>query len=237
MKGMILAAGFGTRLAPLTDTIPKALVDVGGRPMIVHAINALLRAGCTELVVNAHHHAEAVADHFRTHTCGVPVHVVHESDILGTGGGILHARAWLDGDEPFFVHNADIVTTADLAALHRTCTRSGALAALLVQPRATHRALCFDAGMHLLGKEVWRADGASYPDDALRMAFCGIHVISPRLFECAAFDGFADIFDVYRPLLAMGERIIGHVYDGPFHDLGSVEKIARYVAGINDSQL
>ena len=233
MTGMILAAGFGTRLAPLTDHVPKALVDAGGRPMIEHAIGALLRAGCTALVVNAHHHAEAVEDHFRTHDYGVPVHVVAEREILGTGGGILHARAWLDGDAPFFVHNADIVTDTDLAAAYRTCVETDALAALVVQRRPTSRALLFDDAMQLLGKEVWREEGEVFDADARRFGFCGIHVIAPRLFALARFEGFADVFDVYRPLLARGERIVGCAYEGPFHDLGSVEKIDRFARAIS----
>lgn len=225
---MILAAGYGTRLAPVTDTLPKALVPADGRPMICHAIDALVRAGCTGLIVNAHHHADQIERHFATTPVPVPVTVVREREILGTGGGILHARAWLDGDEPFFVHNADIVTDADLGVLFRSCVASDALATLLVQHRGTKRALLFDARMHLMGREAWFTGDPPPAGDVRRFAFCGIHVIAPRLFRLATFTGFADILDIYRPLIASGEPIVGIPHAGAFHDLGSIEKIRAF---------
>jgi NDP-sugar pyrophosphorylase family protein len=140
---------------------------------------------------------------------------------------VLHARTLLDGDEPFLLHNADIVTDADLRPLLRDC-EAGAFASLLVMRRDTRRALVFDAAMHLLGKQVWAEEGAEYPADAPRLAFCGVHAVSPAIFRCGYPEGFSDIFDIYRRALAQGARITGCVHDGLWSDLGSVEKIRAY---------
>jgi N-acetyl-alpha-D-muramate 1-phosphate uridylyltransferase len=229
VNGMILAAGFGTRLAPLTDALPKALVPVSGRPMIEHVIDALIDAGCTRIVVNCHHQAERMHEHFAHGSYDAEVILVDEVDILGTGGGILHARSLLDGEEPFLVHNADIVSGFDLRALLRTHTETGAIATLAIQRRPTSRAVLFDAVLRFLGKEAWSAEGITFPSDSQRYAFCGIHAISPDIFRIGFPDGYSDIFDVYRSALSQGKRINGLPFgEEPWHDLGSMEKIRAY---------
>ena len=228
VKAMILAAGFGTRLAPLTDALPKALIPVSGRPMIDHVIHALRAAGVSEIVVNAHHHADLVSEHFRRAEYGIGITVVVEEEILGTGGGILHARRFLDDGEAFLVHNADIVSTFDLEQLIRHHGESDAFATLAIQRRPTSRAVMFDGGLNFLGKEVWAGEGMTFPHDAGRYSFCGIHVISPAIFGLGIPEGFSDIFDVYRQALRSGKRILGLPCEGSCHDLGSVEKIRAF---------
>jgi N-acetyl-alpha-D-muramate 1-phosphate uridylyltransferase len=233
MKGMILAAGYGTRLAPLTDTLPKALVPVAGRPMILHAVDALRRAGCTELIVNAHHHAGRIEDYFSRHDTGLPVVVLGEREILGTGGGVINAAPLLDKEDQFLLYNSDIATDADLRLLvevHRNAASAGPapLATLLVNSRNTTRALLFDGGLRFLGKEAWTADGLAVPPDTLRLGFCGVHVVSGAIFRLGFPQGFSDIFDVYRAGMAQGHNLRGHVTDAYWTDLGSPERIEAH---------
>lgn len=241
MKGMILAAGFGTRLAPMTDTLPKALVPVGGRPMIAQAVDALRRAGCDTLVVNAYHFAGQVEEYFRRNDVGLPVHVIHEEEILGTGGGVLNAAPLLEKEEQFILYNADIATDADLRGLveaHRqtasdpgdagTAPLAAPLATLLVNRRETQRALLFDEGLRFIGKEVWTADGLAVPPDAMRLGFCGVHVVSGAIFRLGFPPGFSDIFDIYRAGIAQGHSLRGHLTDAYWTDLGSPERIEAH---------
>jgi NDP-sugar pyrophosphorylase family protein len=230
MRGMILAAGFGTRLGALTDQLPKPLVPVAGKPMIASAVEALKLAGCSDIIVNAHHHAEMIVAHFRETDYGVRICVSVESDILGTGGGIVHARALLD-DAPFFLlHNADIVTGANLAALVEEHRRHAPLATLLVHRRETKRAVLFDQGMRFLGKEVWREEGMEFPDDALRFNYCGVQMISREFFDLPLPSGFSDLFDCHRVALDAGYRIRGMATDAYWTDLGTQERIREHEA-------
>ncbi|MGN0052855.1 MAG: nucleotidyltransferase family protein [Bacteroides sp.] len=191
MKAMIFAAGLGTRLRPLTDRMPKALVPVAGKPMLERVILKLKEAGFTDLTVNIHHFGEQIVDFLEArHHFGVDIHISDERDLLlDTGGGIRKARPWLDGDEPFLVHNADIWSDVDLQALYRRHVQSQAEATLLVSRRQTSRYLLLDDDNCLQGwvnkqtHEVKPAD-IRYREGAFQeMAFGGIHVISPSLFR------------------------------------------------------
>ncbi len=188
MKGMIFAAGLGTRLRPLTDTRPKALVEVCGRPMLEHVILHMIDAGIDDIVVNVHHLAPMIKSFIEVNdSFGINIHLSDESDeLLDTGGGILKAREWLDGDEPFMVHNADIITDLDLRAMMRQHIESGADATLLVAQRDTSRYLLFDDAMKMHGWES-RKTGETIPADLdaamyQALAFGGVHVLSPAIF-------------------------------------------------------
>ncbi len=226
MKGMILAAGFGTRLGA-TD-VPKPLVPAAGRPMIFWALDAIRRAGCTEVVVNTHHRAEPLEAYLRGRDHGMRVHILRESEILGTGGGVLNAAGILDDGGSFLLHNADIHTTADLPSVIDAHRETDALATLLVNRRETRRALLFDQHMHLLGKEQWKEQGAVFPDDARRFGFCGIHVISSAVFRLGVPLGFSDIFDIYRTALEGGMTLQGYETDAYWTDLGTEERIRAF---------
>lgn len=188
MKALVFAAGLGTRLRPLTNDRPKALVEVGGVPMLERVLRRLIDAGCDDITVNIHHFGEKIIDflHRRDHS-GVTLRVSDErSLLLDTGGGILKARRWLDGPEPFLVHNADILTTLDLKAFVASHKESGALASLLVKSRETKRYFLFDNEMRLQG---WlnRGTGETRPPGVQltgcrELAFGGIHVVSPEIF-------------------------------------------------------
>ena len=233
MKGMILAAGYGTRLAGFEPDLPKPLVPAGGRPMIAWAIDALRAAGCSGIVVNLHHRARQLAAWLEEQDHGVPLTLVFEQDILGTGGGILNAAEQLSGEEPFLVYNADIYTATDLRSVIDMHRRREGLATLLVNQRETRRAVLFDGSDRFLGKESWFSDDTPLRPDTLRRGFCGVHVISPALFEMDAFPGFTDIFDVYRRCMNSGAVLYGHTSDAYWTDLGTPERIRIFESHVN----
>src|SRR5262245_21161131 len=134
MRAMVLGAGLGTRLRPLTDELPKPLVWVGDRPLLAHVLGHLVAAGVTEAVLNTHHHPEAFTPE-RVASLPLPIAVVHEPDLLGTAGGLANARPLL-GDGDVLVHNADILARADLGGLVGAHRAAGAEATLVVAPRA-----------------------------------------------------------------------------------------------------
>lgn len=191
MKAMIFAAGLGTRLKPLTDHMPKALVPVAGRPMLEHVILKLKAAGFNELVINIHHFGEQILDFLRANqNFGLTIHISDERDcLLNTGGGIRKAEPFFRGNEPFLVHNVDILSDTDLKALYEYHRQSGNDATLLASRRKTIRYLLFDDEKRLCGwinKDTLQTkpEGFAYnPEHHHEYAFSGIHVISPSLFH------------------------------------------------------
>ena len=189
MKALIFAAGLGTRLRPITDTKPKALVPVGGQPLLEQVAAKLIAAGYDELVINVHHFADQIREYVAARdNWGVQVAFSDETDLLReTGGGIRHAAPLLSGDEPFLVHNVDILSNLDLAWF-RTQYCAGDLATILVSERETQRYFLFDDENRLVGwtnlatSEVRSPWPGIDPDQCRRLAFAGIHLISPAIF-------------------------------------------------------
>ena len=190
MKALIFAAGLGTRLRPLTDDRPKAMVEIAGKPMLQHVIERVAAAGFDDITINIHHYGQMIIDFLeQNNNFGVNIHISDERGLLlDTGGGILKARQWLDGDEPFLVHNTDIISTLDLKAFYNYHVEHDALATILVKERRTQRYLLLDENDRMCG---WtnKATGELKPDpEKLRdlelkeMAFGGLHIISPRIF-------------------------------------------------------
>ncbi len=203
---MIFAAGLGTRLKPLTDHMPKALVPVAGKPMLEHVILKLKAAGFTELVINIHHFGEQIIGFLEANrNFGLTIHISDERDmLLDTGGGIKKARNFFSGDEPFLVHNVDILSDTDLKALYEYHLHSGNDATLLASPRKTIRYLLFDDENLLRGwinKDTLQTkpEGFIYRAGQYReYAFSGIHVISPSLFRYMdRWQGKFSIMDFY----------------------------------------
>ena len=225
MKAMIFAAGLGTRLKPITDTMPKALVPVCGQPLLYHVITKLVAAGYDDLVVNVHHFPDQIIHYLHSHDFGARIAVSDERDFLReTGGGIRYAKRLLtdfstppaaplemkEGDsfaslgmtrEPFLVHNVDIVSNLDLGWL-REQFREGALATLVASERKTQRYFLFDEDNRLKGwtniatGEVRSPFPDIDPDRCRKLAFAGIHLMSPAIFD--AFDkyGFGERFSI-----------------------------------------
>ncbi len=205
MKAMILAAGLGTRLRPLTDDRPKALVTVAGRTLLEIALERLHIFGVNEVIVNVHHFGDMIVEYLKASgNFGMRIEVSREDVLLDTGGGLKKAAPFfLDSSanphEPFIVHNVDVISTIDLGRMVRFHREQNALATLAVQDRETSRYLLFAGDGLLCGRQAGR-DGKSElvrPTQHFRsLAFCGIHVLSPRIF--AGIEG--------------GRRILNHCY-------------------------
>ena len=235
MKAMVFAAGLGTRLKPITDSLPKALVPVCGQPLLYHTLQKLKAAAYTDVVVNVHHFAGQIREYLATHDFGLSVSVSDESDqLLETGGGILHAQdLLLPLEEPFLVHNVDIVSNLDIAWF-RAQMRPDALATLLVSERKTQRHLLFNEEMRLVGwtnvatGEVRSPYPGLDPQACRRYAFAGIHNLSPAIFgafEQAGFTGRFPIMDFYLEACARFP-IYGAVASGlQLVDVGKIETL------------
>lgn len=183
---MLFAAGLGTRLRPLTDTMPKALVPVGGRPLLAHTIQRLRDAGVTEVVINVHHFADQIINYTTTHNLGVHVTISDESKaLLDTGGGLRQALSYFKGDAPILVHNVDILSNADLVTFYNN--NQDVDVALLVSERQTQRYLLFNDEMRLVGWTNISSGEVRSPYPNLDVAAChkyafsGIHLVNPRI--------------------------------------------------------
>jgi NDP-sugar pyrophosphorylase family protein len=208
---MILAAGLGTRLRPLTDHTPKALIEVGGVSILERIARRLVEAGADRLIVNVHRHADRIEAHLDGLGLDVEVLVSRETEQpLETGGGLLHAAPLFRREAPFFLHNGDIVTAIDLGALHRA-HGPDRLATLAVGRRDTTRFLLFDDEGLCGWENDATGEGLRCREEVgglVRWPFAGIHVISPRIFERITETGAFSILDVYLRLAAEGERIV-----------------------------
>ncbi len=189
MKALILAAGLGTRLGEETRYLPKALVEVAGKPLLQHAIEKMKREGISTVTVNVHHFSRLVMEFLECHDFGIPVSISDETgQLLDTGGALKKAAPLLAGDEPVLVYNVDVLSNLKLIDLLSNHIRSKALATLVVRERPTQRYFKFDREKQLVG---WlnKASGEkiiSVPGkfkDATEMAFSGIHIVDPKIFE------------------------------------------------------
>jgi MurNAc alpha-1-phosphate uridylyltransferase len=231
---MIFAAGLGTRLRPLTDSIPKALVEVGGVPMLERVARRLVAAGATRLIINAHHHAGLVKQFVAAKNgFGVEALISDESgELLDTGGGLKHAAPLFRGEQPFLLHNGDVVADFDLAAFYAAHCRSDALATLAVNHREVSRYLAFDAAGYLCGygnAATGLAETSREPAGAVeRLGFCGVHVISNRIFDLISEQGVFSIIALYLRLSRQGFRIAPYSIDGStWIDIGKPDQLAE----------
>jgi NDP-sugar pyrophosphorylase family protein len=230
MKAMVLAAGLGTRLRPLTNDRPKALVEVAGKTLLEITLSRLREFGIREVIVNAHHFAHMLPEYLRAHdNFGMRIEVSHEDLLLDTGGGLKNAAWFFQGDdEPFVLHNVDVLSAIDLGEMAGAHRRNGSLATLAVQDRTASRYLLFDYDLQLCGRragedEIVRAAARLNP-----LAFSGIHVLSPRIFSLMKEEGVFSIIDVYLRLAGDGEKITGFRTDEYYwRDLGKPESIAQ----------
>jgi NDP-sugar pyrophosphorylase family protein len=206
LKALILAAGMGSRLMPLTSDTPKALVRVNGITLLERAIRKLTAEGFTEIIVNVHHFAGQIIRFLDSFSIeGVSIAISDESDqLLDTGGAILKARPMLDGKEPFLVHNVDVISNISLKSMLAYHIEHENLATLSVIDRQTSRYFLFDDTLRLKGwKDVKKGElrWTGLPEANLKpLAFSGIHVISPVIFELMEEKGRFSIIDAYLRL-------------------------------------
>jgi NDP-sugar pyrophosphorylase family protein len=248
MKAMILAAGLGTRLRPLTDSRPKALVEINNRTLLEIILTRLRAFGITEAIINVHHFAGMVEQYLKSkNNFNMRIAISREDDqLLDTGGGLKKA-AWffqenpsradssrgdsILADRPFLLHNVDVISAIDLAAMLQFHTEHQALATLAVQSRDSRRQLLFNDQLQLSGRRV--KGHSPLPESttlsALRpLAFSGIHIVSPSLLPLLTETGPFSIIDSYLRLASQGERIVAFRHDDSYwRDLGKPADLAQ----------
>ena len=236
---MLLAAGLGTRLKPLTDHKPKALVEVGGVTLLERSIRLLKRHGVNAIILNVHHFSELVIQFLEEKAYfGIPITLSDERDqLLDTGGGLKKASWFFEAEEPFLVYNVDVLTNMDLSSLFRRHQENSCLATLAVRHRPTSRCFLFDAGMQLTG---WRNHKTGQTrwcgapvDPVEELAFSGIQVLNPAVFNYFPEENVFSLVELYLRSGAM-EKICGFIHDdslwmdaGKVSDLEEAEHLAK----------
>jgi NDP-sugar pyrophosphorylase family protein len=230
MKAMILAAGLGTRLKPLTDSKPKALIEVGGFSLLELAFRYLIKYGVDHIVVNVHHFADQIIKYLEE--CkgfGITYTISDESDMLmNTGGAIVHAAEHLKNEDFFILMGADVLTGLDLGAMIDYHKKKNPLVTLAVKDRETSRSLLFDDQMQLVG---WRDNtngkvkGLKAADATSALGFSVVQVINPEIFKLITENGAFSIIDLYLRLMNT-RKIIGFRHDNsPWLEFGRIDRL------------
>lgn len=232
MNSIIFAAGLGTRLQPLTDHTPKALVQVQGKPLLWYAIQNVIKAGATRVVVNVHHFPQQVIDY----VCSLSIDNVEfvisdERDcLLETGGGLLKAAPLFIPGHPILIHNADVLTRCDLSAMVTEHQKSGALATLMVAGRTTSRYFLFDTNKRLAGwqnVQTGQLKGVSQLEGLTPLAFNGVHIVDYSILGMLGETRKFSITDGYIAL-APAHKIIGwDNWQAQWFDVGTLEKLEK----------
>jgi mannose-1-phosphate guanylyltransferase len=236
MRAMVLAAGLGTRLRPLTDDRPKALVEIAGHTLLEITLSRLRAIGICDVIVNVHHFADMVADYLTGNgNFGMRIEISREEVLLDTGGGLKKA-AWFFledsnfSDDPFLLHNVDVISTIDLERMVSDHRDNRSLATLAVRSRETSRYLLFDERQQLCGRRtgdqspeiVWPAQSTQ------ELAFSGVHVLSPRFLARLTEEGVFSIIESYLRLAGQGEAIRAFRTDQYYwRDLGRPESVEQ----------
>jgi NDP-sugar pyrophosphorylase family protein len=242
MKAMLLAAGLGTRLRPLTNDRPKALVEVAGRTLLEISLTRLRDFGIREVIINVHHFGDMIEDFLKTNNnFGLQIEISREDEaLLDTGGGLKKAAHFFQGsadrEEPFLLHNVDVISNIDFGQMLKFHNSKKAVATLAVQDRETSRYLLFDDSLELCGRRA----GCEGPPQLVRsiqhpqaLAFSGIHVISPRFLELMIEQAAFSIINSYLRVAAEGGKILGFRADKYYwRDLGRPEHIAQVARDI-----
>lgn len=233
MQAFVLAAGLGTRLRPLTDRIPKALVPVAGAPLLDRTLRRLVASGAREAVVNVHHHGDRIIDYVRNHDWGIPVEISDErSALLDTGGGLRKAiPLFSDPESPILIHNVDILSDAPLSLFYRESRACDVL--LMVSARETQRYLLFDDDMRLVGWTNVKTGEVRSPYVDLDLAACrkyafsGIHSVNPALLSL--MENYPEAFPIMQFYLDQCARIDIHGHVVPelrMLDVGKIDSLA-----------
>ena len=218
MKAMIFAAGLGTRLKNETLTKPKALVEIGGKSLLQHAIEKVKSRDVSEIVINVHHFAELIIQFINEHDFGIPIHISNETGkLLDTGGGLKKAKNLLTDSSPILIYNVDVLSDIELSDVKNVHQNSGALATLVVRKRESSRYLKFNEYKQLVGwinkktgeTKISRAEDFN---KAAEWAFSGIQFIEPEIFKYMPEEDRFSITDLYLELAKK------HVIKGYFDD-------------------
>jgi len=236
MKGMILAAGKGTRLRPLTDKIPKALLKVQNKTLLEYSISYLKHYGVNNIIINVHHFADQIINYLKENrNFGIDITISDERDLLmDTGGGLKKASWFFNDNQPFVLMAVDIITDLNLNRIIDHHKKSGSLVSLAVKDRESTRNLLFNDDFRLCG---WRSNVTGetkfvggYGKYSHSIAFSGIHIISPEIFEHIEEEGLFSIIDLYLQL-AETQKITGFEHNhsiwmefGRIHNLKAAEE-------------
>lgn len=240
MKAMIFAAGLGTRLRPLTDNCPKALIPVGGKPLLQRVIEHLKTQGITEAIINIHYLGEQILEFLQSHDdFGMRIELSDESDrILETGGGLWKARHFFDDGRPFLVCNADILTNIDIRKFLAVHQQQEHLATLAVRKRNSSRLLLFDEDGALCGWKNTKTGELKLPrhaDILNEFAFSGYHIIDPAIFDHPTREGVFSLTDWYLDICATQRIGLFEHTEDIWVDIGSpesLEKANRLIASL-----
>jgi NDP-sugar pyrophosphorylase family protein len=244
---MILAAGLGTRLRPLTNDRPKALVEVGGRTMLDITLSRLRAFGIRDVIINVHYLAEMIVEYVKKNDYfGMHIEISREDELLDTGGGLKKAADFFlkgqrDRETPFVLHNVDVISTIDLSRMAEFHRDNQALASLAVQERETSRYLLFDERHRLCGRRIGPDQkqelvGPEKPAQAL--AFSGIQIISPRIFELMQENGVFSIIAAYLRLAGRGEKILSFRADAYYwRDMGRPDDVLQAALDLKQQTL
>lgn len=232
MKAMIFAAGLGTRLKPVTDLIPKALVEVNGKPLLQHAIEKLSNEGFTEIIINVHHFANQIIRYLSDNqNFGITIKISDETEmLLDTGGGLKKASWFFDDNMPFLVYNVDVISNIQLKDLYNYHITNKGFATLAVRNRLTSRYLLFDDNNQLQGwenkqKGEIRLCGNETYNNVKPLAFSGIQIISPSIFKFFDDQNKFSIIETYLQLAA-DQNIFAYQHDSTsWEDVGKPEQL------------
>jgi len=233
MKAMILAAGLGTRLRPLTNDRPKALVEVGGRTLLEIVLTRLRKFEIQEVIINVHHFPDMIVEFLKAHdNFGVRIEISREEIVLDTGGGLKKAAYFFaNDDQPFLLHNVDVISAIDFQRMLDYHLERRALTTLAVHDRPTSRYLLFDENLQFCGRRSTKDANDQIVRETREkkaFAFSGIHIISPAIFAKISEDGVFSIIDAYLRLAAEGEKIHAFRADEYYwRDLGRIEHLLQ----------
>jgi NDP-sugar pyrophosphorylase family protein len=247
MKAMVLAAGLGTRLRPLTNDRPKALVEVAGRTLLEITLTRLRDFGIQEVIINVHHFGDMILEYLKTNNnFGLQIELSREDELLlDTGGGLKKAADFFQKgtgrEEPFILHNVDVISNIDFTKMLKVHLERKGLATLAVRDRQTSRYLLFNESLELCGRQ----SGRDAKEELVRpvrtpvpLAFSGIHIISPRFLTRMPGDGVFSIIDSYLRVAQQGETILGFRADQFYwRDLGKPENVAQAAADIESKRI
>ena len=231
MKAMILAAGLGTRLRPLTDFKPKALIPLAGQPLLFYIINKLISAGINQIIINLHHFPDSIIEYIeQNNKFNIEIVFSKEEKLLDTGGGLKKASWFFDDGQSFVLQNVDVLSGIDLLKMMEYHKQKKSLATLAVRQRKTSRYLLFNQENHLVGWQSQETEQKKIVEPAVQnpenLAFMGIHILSPDIFSLFPKNDKFSIIEAYLELAGKGHKIIAYRNDKDYWmDLGKKENL------------
>lgn len=232
MQGVILAAGYGTRLKPLTDNLPKALVLLAGKPLLYHIIKKFIRFGIKDIVINSHCFADKIENYLQKNNFDARITIIKENEILGTGGGIKNMEKYIT-DDIFLVYNVDVVSNIDLDKLQSYHKQNDSFVTMVMEKRGTNNKVIVDKSARICGvnyvKKNERLISRDPGDDFEYLAFDGVHIVSSKIFSYFQDNGFFSIIKTYLDLIKIDKKILSFKLEESDYwlDVGTPEKLQQ----------